>query len=92
MLAAIRGVSFNAQLGPFETFAELQAAGSRELPGLAWNPVVNIKVEFTKLGSFSYTSTEAASEPEPRAATPPYTFPKPVATQEPDAIVCLPSL
>ena len=60
--------------------------------GNGMNPVVNIRVEFTKLGSFSYTSTEAASEPEPTAVTPPYTFPKPVAAQEPDAIGCMSSL
>jgi hypothetical protein len=44
MFAAIRGVSFNAQLGPFETFAELQAAGSRELPGSLFIPAASANV------------------------------------------------
>ena len=33
MFAAIRNVKFNAQIGPHETFAELQAAAAREIPG-----------------------------------------------------------
>jgi hypothetical protein len=33
MFQAIRKVTLNAQLGPFETFEELQAAASREMPG-----------------------------------------------------------
>lgn len=60
---------------------------------LRMNTVVNVKVEFRELGSFSYTITQAP--PELKAETtvrPPYTFPKPVASQEADEIVCLPSL
>ena len=60
---------------------------------LRMNTVVNVKVEFRDLGSFSYQTTEAPPEPKTEAAArPPYTFPKPVASQEPDEIVCLPSL
>jgi hypothetical protein len=33
MFTAIRTVTLNAQLGPFQTFEELQAAASREMPG-----------------------------------------------------------
>jgi hypothetical protein len=33
MFHAIRKVTLNAQLGPFDTFEELQAAASREIPG-----------------------------------------------------------
>ena len=33
MFSAIRNVKFNAQIGPHETFAELQAAAAREIPG-----------------------------------------------------------
>jgi hypothetical protein len=33
MFTAIRTVTLNAQLGPFDTFEELQAAASREMPG-----------------------------------------------------------
>ena len=60
---------------------------------LRMNTVVNVKVEFRELGSFSYQTTEAPPEPKIEATVrPPYTFPKPVASQEPDEIVCLPSL
>jgi hypothetical protein len=33
MFQAIRKVTVNAQLGPYDTFEELQAAASREMPG-----------------------------------------------------------
>jgi hypothetical protein len=33
MFQTIRTVTLNAQLGPFDTFEELQAAASREMPG-----------------------------------------------------------
>ena len=57
------------------------------------NAVVNVKVEFRNLGSFSYTTTQAPPEPKTESAVPPpYTFPKPIASQEPDVIICLPNL
>jgi hypothetical protein len=33
MFSVVRPVSFNAQLGPYESFTELQAAVAREIPG-----------------------------------------------------------
>jgi hypothetical protein len=40
MFAAIRHVAFSAQLGPHETFAELQAAASGAIPGAVLIPPV----------------------------------------------------
>jgi hypothetical protein len=33
MFSMLRPLSFSAQLGPYDTFAELQAAAGREIPG-----------------------------------------------------------
>lgn len=68
-----------------------QQTSTEEL--LRMNSVVNLNVAFRVLGSFSYTTTQAPPEEEANTVTrPPYTFPKPVALQEPEEIVCLPSL
>lgn len=91
-MSGVRSVVHTAVQPVVEHLGRTSTGAETLLEGNGMNPVINIKVEFTKLGSFSYTSTEATYEPEPSALTPPYTFPKPVATQEPDAIVCLPSL
>lgn len=38
MFSVHRPVSFSAQIGPYETFAELQAAAQRQIPGVVLIP------------------------------------------------------
>jgi hypothetical protein len=57
----------------------------------AMSAEVNVRVEFRDLGSFSYTTTLGPRAPKTNVVIrPPYTFPKPIASREPDEAVCLP--
>lgn len=76
------------QLTLQQSFGGTMKPAEEDLPMSA---VVNVKVEFRDLGSFSYTTTLGPRAPETEVlARPPYTFPKPIASQEPDEVLSLP--